>query len=108
MVLSIQFGFSVRKDSSLKFWGDFLVVPLTALTAVFFTRNCVINQVGVGSHSRLAELDQVLVRGPRMEAADVQVRFAQLFPSPTTAIATAVGVGTRGCHLVGGGHIGLL
>lgn len=43
-----------------------------------------------------------------MEAADVQVRFAQLFPSPTAAIATAVGVGTRGCHLVAGGHIGLL
>lgn len=42
-----------------------------------------------------------------MEAANVQVRFAQLFPSPTAAIATAVGVGTRGRHLVAGGHIGL-
>lgn len=96
------------KRASLKFWGDVLVRLEKQLAAVFFTRNCAINQVGVGSHSRLAELDQVLVRGPRMEAADVQVRFAQLFPSPTAAIATAVGVGTRGCHLVAGGHIGLL
>lgn len=43
-----------------------------------------------------------------MEAANVQVRFAQLFPSPTAAVATAVGVGTGGRHLVAGGHIGLL
>lgn len=63
---------------------------------------------GVRGHSRLAELDQVLVRGPRMEATDVQVCFAQLFPSPTAAVATAVGVGTGGRHLVAGGHIGLL
>lgn len=56
----------------------------------------------------MAEFNQVLVRGPRMEAANVQVRFAQLFPSPTAAVATAVGVGTGGRHLVAGGHIGLL
>lgn len=43
-----------------------------------------------------------------MEAANVQVRFAQLFPAPTAAVATAVGVGTGGRHLVAGGHIGLL
>lgn len=43
-----------------------------------------------------------------MEATNVQVRFAQLFPSPTAAVATAVGVGTGGRHLVAGGHIGLL
>lgn len=59
------------------------------------------------SHSRLAELDQVLVRGPRMEAADVQVSFTQLFPSPAAVVATVV-VGTGGRHLVAGGHIGLL
>lgn len=68
----------------------------------------VMKYFGVGGHSRLAELDQVLIRGPRMEAANVQVRFAQLFPSPTAAAATAVGVGTGGRHLVAGGHIGLL
>lgn len=56
----------------------------------------------------MAELDQVLVRGPWMEAANVQVSFTQLFPSPTTAVATTVGVGTGGRHLVAGGHIGLL
>lgn len=67
-----------------------------------------IKYFGVGGHSRLAELDQVLVRGPRVEAANVQVRFAQLFPAPTAAVATAVGVGTGGRHLVAGGHIGLL
>lgn len=43
-----------------------------------------------------------------MEAANVQVCFAQLFASPTAAVATAVGVGTGGRHLVAGGHIGLL
>lgn len=68
----------------------------------------VIKYFGVRGHSRLAEFNQVLVRGPRMEAANVQVRFAQLFPSPTAAVATAVGVGTGGRHLVAGGHIGLL
>lgn len=57
---------------------------------------------------RLAELDQILVRGPRMEAANIQIGFAQLFPSTATAVATTVGVGTGGCHLVAGGHIGLL
>lgn len=60
------------------------------------------------NHSRLAEFDQVLVRGPRMEAPDVQVRFTQLFPSPAAAVAATVGVGTGGRHLVAGGHIGLL
>lgn len=60
------------------------------------------------NHSRLAEFDQVLVRGPRMEPADVQVSFTQLFPSPAAAVATTVGVGTGGRHLVAGGHIGLL
>lgn len=60
------------------------------------------------NYSRLAELDQVLVRGPRMEAANIQVRLTQLFPSPAAAVATTVGVGTGGCHLVAGGHIGLL
>lgn len=73
------------------------------------THGRVINRGGGGRHSRLAELDQVLVRGPRMEAANVQVGFAQLFPSPAAAaVATAVGVGTGGRHLVAGGHIGLL
>lgn len=60
------------------------------------------------NHSRLTKLDQVLVCGPRMETADIQVCFAQLFPSTTTAVAATVGVGTGGCHLVAGGHIGLL
>lgn len=60
------------------------------------------------NHSRLAEFDQVLVRGSRMEAADIQVCFTQLFPSPAAAVAATVGVGTGGCHLVAGGHIGLL
>ncbi len=60
------------------------------------------------NHSRLAELDQVLVCGARMEAADIQVRFTQLFPSAAAAVAATVGVGTRGRHLVAGGHIGLL
>lgn len=55
-------------------------------------------------HSRLAELDQVLVCGPRMEAADIQVSFTQLFP-PDAVAAT---VGTGGRHLVAGRHIGLL
>lgn len=60
------------------------------------------------NNSRLAELDQVLICGPRMKAADVQVSFTQLFPSPAAAVATCVGVGTGGRHLVAGGHIGLL
>lgn len=62
----------------------------------------------VTNHSRLAELDQVLVCGPRMEAADIQVRFTQLFSSHAAAVAATVGVGTGGRHLVAGGHIGLL
>lgn len=62
----------------------------------------------VENHSRLAELDQVLVCGPGMEATDIQVGFTQLFPSPAAAVAATVGVGTGGCHLVAGGHIGLL
>lgn len=48
-----------------------------------------------------------MVCGSRMEAADVQVSFTQLFPSPTAVAATIV-VGTWGRHLVAGGHIGLL
>lgn len=42
-----------------------------------------------------------------MEAADVEVCFAQLFPSRAAAVAAA-SVGTGGRHLVAGGHIGLL
>lgn len=64
--------------------------------------------ITVEIYSRLAELDQVLVCSSWMEATDIQVRFTQLFPSPTTAVAAAVGVGTGGRHLVAGGHIGLL
>lgn len=78
------------------------------LTARLCLPFLLIKYFGVGGHSRLAKLDQVLVRGPRMEAANVQVCFAQLFPSPTAAVATAVGVGTGRRHLVAGGHIGLL
>lgn len=57
--------------------------------------------------SRLAELDQVLVRGPGVEAADVQVGFTQLLAS-AAAVAATVGVGTGRRHLVDGGHICLL
>ncbi len=60
------------------------------------------------NHSRLAELHQVLVCGSRMEAADVQVSFTQLFPSPAAAVTTTVSVRTGGRHLMAGGHIGLL
>lgn len=56
----------------------------------------------------MAELHQVLIRGSRMEAADVQVCFTQLFPSSTAAVAATISVGTWGRHLVAGGHIGLL
>ncbi len=62
----------------------------------------------VRNHSRLAEFDQVLVCGSRMEAADVQVRFTQLFPSPAAAVTTTVSVRTGRRHLMAGGHIGLL
>lgn len=53
----------------------------------------------------MAEFDQVLVGGPGVKAADVQVGFAQLFSASCTA---AVRVGTRGRHLGTGGYIGLL
>lgn len=43
-----------------------------------------------------------------MKTTDVQVRFAQLLASPTAAVTATVGVGTGGCHLLAGGHIGLL
>lgn len=70
---------------------------------------------------RLTEFDQILVCGSRVEATDVQVRFAQLL-SPTTAVAAATAVADGGggvavvvvvgawrSHLmVGGGHIRLL
>ena len=55
----------------------------------------------------MAELDQVLVRGPGVQAADVQVGFTQLLAA-TAAVAAAVGVWTGRRHLVDGGHIGLL
>ena len=55
----------------------------------------------------MAELDQVLVRGPGVQAADVQVGFTQLFAA-SAAVAAAVGVWTGRRHLVDGGHIGLL
>lgn len=78
------------------------------LAALLSKRNLNFEKKKFQNHSRLTKLDQVLVRGPRMEAADVQVCFAQLFPSTATAVAATVGVGTRGSHLVAGGHIGLL
>lgn len=63
---------------------------------------------------RLTEFDQILVCGPRVKAADIQVGFAQLLP-PTAAaavadgVAVAVVVGAWWSHLmVGGGHIRLL
>lgn len=55
--------------------------------------------------SRLAEFDQVLVGGPGVKAADVQIGFAQLLSTSCTA---AVSVGTRRRHLGTGGYIGLL
>lgn len=60
---------------------------------------------------RLTEFDQILVCGPRVKAADIQVGFAQLLP-PTAAAAVADGVavvvGAWWSHLmVGGGHIRL-
>lgn len=70
---------------------------------------------------RLTELDQILVCGAWVEAADIQIGFAQLF-SPTAAAAAiadgggggvagvvVVVVGAWWSHLmVGGGHIRLL
>ena len=64
---------------------------------------------------RLTEFDQILVCGPRVEATDVQVGFAQLL-SPNAAAAAAVavaggvgGVGAgRGHVMAGRRHIGLL
>lgn len=58
--------------------------------------------------SRLTEFDQVLVGGPRVKAADVQIGFAQLFPASCAARTAAVSVGTRWRHLGTGGYIGLL
>lgn len=58
-------------------------------------------------HSRLTELDQVLVCGSWMETTDVQVGFAQLVSTAAASI-TAGGVGTGWCHLLGGGCIRLL
>lgn len=72
------------------------------------SKNNIYFHIKLQNYSRLTKLDQVLVSGPWMEAADVQVCFAQLFPSTTTAVAATVGVGTGGCHLVTGGHISLL
>lgn len=43
-----------------------------------------------------------------MQPTYIQIGFTQLFPSSTAAVAATVGVGTRGCHLVAGGHISLL
>lgn len=63
-------------------------------------------------HLRLAEFDQVLVCGSRVEAADVQVGFAQLLCPVAAAVADGGGVAVVGAcrsHLmVGGGHICLL
>lgn len=56
-------------------------------------------------HSRLAELDEILVRGPRGQASDVQVSFTQLLGSAMTA---AVMAGARRSHGVRGWSIGLL
>lgn len=60
---------------------------------------------------RLAELDQILIGGTRMQAPDIQVCFAQLVPAtsattwPTAAAAAAIVVaaatGAWGCHLLG-------
>lgn len=58
--------------------------------------------------SRLTEFDQVLVGGPGVKAADVQIGFAQLFPASCTARAAAVCVWTWRRHLGTGGDIGLL
>lgn len=58
--------------------------------------------------SRLTEFHQVLVGGPGVKAADVQIGFAQLLPASCAARAATVSVGTRGRHLGTGGYIGLL
>lgn len=58
--------------------------------------------------SRLTEFNQVLVGCPGVKAADVQVGFAQLFPTSCAARTAAISVGTRRRHLGTGGYIGLL
>lgn len=70
------------------------------------------------SDLRLAEFDQVLVRGARVEAPDVKVGLAQLLAATAAAVAeggsggvaaAAVVVGAWWSHLVvGGRHIRLL
>lgn len=60
---------------------------------------------------RLTELDQILVCGPWVEAADIQVGFTQLLSpaAAAAAVAAAGGVGAgRGHLMAGGGHICLL
>lgn len=59
-------------------------------------------------YSRLAQLDQILVCGTRVQPTYVKVGLAQLLSSAAAAVTAAVGVGTGGCHLLAGGHIGLL
>lgn len=48
-------------------------------------------------YSRLTELDQVMVRGCRGQASDVEVGFAELVPacSATVTTATVVGAAVR-------------
>lgn len=58
-------------------------------------------------YSRLTQFDQVLVCGSRVEAADVEVSFAQLLSTEAAATAATGGgvVGAGWSHLVAGGHI---
>lgn len=54
---------------------------------------------------RLAELDEVLVGGPRWQAADIQVGLTQLL---RPSLAAAVGAGAGRSHRMGWWSIGLL
>lgn len=54
---------------------------------------------------RLAELDEVLVGGPRWQASDVQVGLTQLL---RPSLAAAVGAGAGRSHGMRGWSIGLL
>lgn len=56
-------------------------------------------------YSRLAEFDEVLVRGPRWQPSDIQVGLTQLLCSPLAAV---VGAGAGRSHGMGGWSIGLL
>lgn len=63
-----------------------------------FNRNC-------SQYLRLAELDKVLVGGPRWQASDIQVGLTQLL---CPSLAAAVGAWAGRSHGMRGWSIGLL